>query len=276
MGASLKKVFVGADVEVGDPSFDDHIVLRGPADDLLPLFDESTRSQVMDAFLAPKSFFDQNHLQVKKGEMTWRKSGIVRDAAVLEKEITRLVNLAAALSRPMVSPAAALLAMSQEEQSPGVRARAYWELLSSFPDSAEAEAAVHASAERLDPAYGKDLGQEGILLRLLEEGARADQLAAIRRLAVHGSARAVVPLRRIEELKDSVLAPLARDAIAQVQQHLHGAQGGLSVVDEVGPAGALSLGQSVAGGVSLVVPEDVVDASSPGGVPTSAQPTEEA
>jgi HEAT repeat protein len=104
-------------------------------------------------------------------------------------------------------------------------------------------AAARALAATRDPAA------EGPLLRALAEGSHDVRLAAAEALGDVGAAASVGPLREAEA-SDAGLRRAARQAIAQIQARLTGAEPGqLSLAGS--EAGALSLADGEAGSLSL-------------------------
>lgn len=89
LGASLGKLFMGADVDMGDDRFDGRVVARGDETTLRAVLDATTRRLVEAAL--------DNGIVVEDGQVRWVQSGLVRDTQRLEHATRQVVELAQAL-----------------------------------------------------------------------------------------------------------------------------------------------------------------------------------
>jgi HEAT repeat protein len=120
----------------------------------------------------------------------------------------------------------------------------------------EAEELGGAAARAL--ALTGEAAAESPLLRALAEAPHDARLAAATALGRVGTAAAVAPLREAEE-SDAGMRRAARQAIAEIQARLTGAEPGqLSLAESV--AGALSLAEGERGNLSVVEKEDRLEA----------------
>ena len=239
MLASIKKVFMGPDVEVGDPHFDATVVARGHALTLACALDNEGRRAVASAIA-------DYEVQMNKGELVFTKSGMEKDPDVLIAAARAMLRMAEAVSSGVRVSPERLWEIARRDTSPGVRDRCLWHLITAFEGSdVAARALEHALADMTDEAALID----GLLAP--QPGRR---LAAVVALEARGTAAAVMPLTGIAESRADGLAPRARHAIAAIQERLGGARGSLTVVAPEPAAGALALGladQAHAGSVSV-------------------------
>lgn len=252
--ASFKKVFVGEDVEIGDPRFDESVVARGDEVDLASTLDAPARAAVAQAV--------RQGIRLRKGELRWNHSGLVKDPAKLIGALRATLKMADVLRAPG-SAAERLWTNAQNDPEPGVRARCMWYLLTQFEDSPSARSA-HAL---LLCEAGATPSDEASLLACFSVSSPSLWLAAIEALEDCGTARAVAPLMEVAESGETDVASRARQAIGIIQSRLSGVRGGLSVVAPDSDAGALSLDALAPGGVSLAVsptvPSDAPEARIP-------------
>ena len=89
LGASIVKVFKGADFEIGDAHFDGQVVLRGDASRLRPMLDRETRTRVLAALDAG--------IVVDAGTVKYQRGGLERDPEKLAALTQMVVDLANAL-----------------------------------------------------------------------------------------------------------------------------------------------------------------------------------
>lgn len=136
VGASIKKAFVGEDLEIGDPVVDEHLVIRGPTRlDTLARMDRRSQEIALDVVGNLKA-------RVKKGRVEWIRSGLVKDAGRLVEIATRLVDLAETLDHNGRSVPGRLLTSVRSPGHPEFRRRALHLLLSHFGRTPEARDAV--------------------------------------------------------------------------------------------------------------------------------------
>lgn len=272
-GQSLLKSLGGQDIEVGDPRFDDAVMVRGDP-------------QVARALLSYEVRHDARHLLEADGEIV---GGVVRytvlghttDAQYGGMVVERAVRLAQALS-PERATRARLLEQVRDDLCPRVRQRCLLELwergprelleraltcaqadpeievsgtaalirgdreiILTLPDDVIQEAASIAP-QRAGRALG-EAGHEEALLALLERGATATKVGAARGLHRAGSRRAVEALRRqISGVTvEAELKSACNSAIGAIQSRLQGSAsaGSISLLDTDTRGGALSLGE---------------------------------
>ena len=278
LAQGLLKSLGGQDIELGDPRFDDAVVVRGDASQALLLLSYETRHDI-------RHLVDGGG-QIVDGVVRYEVLGHPGGALVGRPIIERATRLALALA-PERATRERLLERVEADPCPRVRQRALLELWERGPRELLERAMVFASADPEEEVYGtaalirgdRDLirtlspavfveaaarapqragrslgeaGHEAALLELLERGSAAAKLGAARGLHRAGT-RAAVPLLR--QIIDSVTAEAdlkgaARSALMAIQARSQGTAGALSVVDAGPSAGAVSVSEPT-GGLSL-------------------------
>ena len=155
LGSSIKKAFIGDDIELGDASFDSTVVLRGDRHDARVRFDEHARMTAMKAVSAG--------VRLKNADVSLVKGGLVTDPAKLLQMTLQVIGLAAALDMSNESPQGRLLRILKTDSEPKVRRRSLQELLNRFDDTAEAreaaEMAIQDEAPNVRLAAARTLGR---------------------------------------------------------------------------------------------------------------------
>ena len=139
LGSSIKKAFIGEDIQLGDPAFDTTVVLRGDRHDARVRFDEHARITSIKAVSAG--------VRLKKGEVSLVKGGLVSDSAKLLQMTLQVIGLATALDMSDEPPQARLLRMLKTDSEPELRRRSLQELLNRFDGTAEASEAAEMAIE---------------------------------------------------------------------------------------------------------------------------------
>ena len=165
LGSTIKKAFIGEDIELGDPAFDNTIVLRGDRNDVRVRFDEHARATTIKAVSAG--------VRLKKGKVKLEKSGLVTDSAKLLEMVMQVIGLATALDTSDERPEARLLRMLQTDSEPEIRQRSLQMLLNQYNDTDEAQEAAERAI--LDDAPGvrlaaaRTLGRFGPIAAVLTD-----------------------------------------------------------------------------------------------------------
>ncbi len=144
IGSSIKKAFVGEDIQIGDDRFDETIVLRGSEDDAVIYLDEQTRDRAIAAIAAGA--------KLKDGNIKLVRSGLVYEADKLVRMVSKVVDLASSLHSGNTSIQQRLMATATQDSSTSVRKAALKLLLRSYPDTPEAKKAAHSGLDSRDPA----------------------------------------------------------------------------------------------------------------------------
>ncbi len=265
-----KRVWTGEDVQTGDAGFDDHMLLRGPEDHLLAVLDGVTREAVRGRLSEPG-------VTVKKGQATVEDSGTVRDPRKLEAWILATRDQALALALDPTEVPGRLARNAADELLADVRCRNLAVLATGHPDHPATAPAVAAALTDGDPSvrlvaawhqrprtreWPGAVGDEAVLVRLLDHPRTGIQTLACHALRESGSLGSVAPLRALEGgTRDSGVRGHALEAIRAIQGRL-GAEraGGLAVLETPpGAAGGLAVsgGPLPAGG--LAVSEEAVE-----------------
>lgn len=267
-----------ADLQTGDPTFDDKVRIHGADDEALAVLDARTRSAVVDVLSRVP------HLKIADDEIVWQRPTMLTEQIKLERALDDALDLARGL-RLVAEPVAGLLQRLRSDPEPGVRARAL-EILAGRATNAELIAAaeqgwsdpspdVQRLAGRLKLRLAPDVGRPALrpylesrlaedLLAALTEVRRRKvpvedlvlpalshrddevKLAAVQALAVIGGRDAVAPLLPLTRgaLTSPRLRGAARAAVKTVQSRLGalGDRGGLALTGSGG--GELALAAS--------------------------------
>lgn len=265
-GSAVGKVFRGADVEIGDPAFDDAVLVRGEEAWLVAHLDAERRAAIVQLLA-------RNHPPaLDDGMATMRRPGVIAGEEELVADGSAVMDLVHLLHADGSDLVPKLARNAANDPLPAVRRRNLRVLLERWRADPRAEKALAKALEdpdfavRLDAAaYADAATQSRIALPIADDtnGHPADRLNALRLLC--GSDRAAAAARSaiavrflaldlVREIAIDVLAscgdsdavePLrkigggkARDAIAKIQARLPGAeQGQLSVSELEGEAG---------------------------------------
>jgi len=170
MFSGFKKVFTGADVEVGMERFDDAFLLEGRRElDVLSRMGARSRSAIWRAI-------GTSGAELKDGKITWTTRGHVKDGARLIATARGLLNLATALSDHPGGNAVALLEHIKNDPSARFRRTCLEAMLDKLPKAPETAEAVEFAAADADPGMrylaASSLGPAGheIIRALLREG----------------------------------------------------------------------------------------------------------
>lgn len=283
LGQRLLKGLGAQDVEVGDPRFDEAVVVRGDEARIRALLSAQARDSVRFILGYPNA-------EIVDGWVRYTELGTEHPTQAL-RYVDRAVEVALQLS-PERQGRERLLEQVEGDRSPGVRQRCLLELWERGPRelleravsrAAEDEddrvvgtaalirgdgprilqqhmdvidAAVSIAPQRTCRALG-EAGAEDELIRLLSDRRDVVKVSAARGLARAGGRRAVEALRPLVNgvVTDPEIKSAARSALAAVQARLQGnaTAGSVSLVDAGPSAGAVSLSEE-RGGLSLAPP----------------------
>lgn len=143
IGSSIKKAFVGEDIQIGDDRFDETIVLRGDDEDAVIYLDEETRDRAIDAVVSGA--------KLKDGNIKLVRSGLVYDAPKLLRLVSQVVDLATSLHKNGQPIQNRLLATATGDPSRPVRRAALKLLLRSYPETPEAQQGARGGLDSSDP-----------------------------------------------------------------------------------------------------------------------------
>jgi len=253
-GSSIAKAFVGEDVEVGDPSFDGEVVLRGadPAT-LLAHLDADTRAELRRAVVAHDAKLDD-------GDIVLTVTGRAK-APAIEVLMEAALDVARAGERSAGSVAARLERMAFTDPVHTVRRRAFRHLMSVVSRDAArriARRAVDGGDPSMIVAGAQVLRDEPAIAAVLDavgdphidDGAARDGLALLASLERPPRIGVALELsRRLPAVRVAAAACLGLIGGAQAQERLVALLGG---EQEVAVAAAEALGRC--GDIAAVEP----------------------
>ncbi len=273
----VKRAFTGADVEIGDPPFDDAALVRGPEDHLLAVLDADTRQRILARLGDPKAV-------VKDGQVELVQSGVCRKGEVLEGWIVAVRDQARDLALAPEAIPPALARNAHQDPVAGVRARNLEVLARRHPAHPDCAAAleraledpdlsvrvVAASQLRSPSCTWEDLlgaGAAERLTALLAHGSARTQALAAAALGELGGLGQVEPLSELARAAGtaSVVKQAARAAIQAIQERSGSARpGGLTVAEQpLDTGGGLALAGPGLEGRLAVADEPTEDEARP-------------
>ena len=260
--ARFGKALGASDLEVGDPAFDDAVILRGePPARLLSRLDRPARAAIAQAAA--------RGAKLERGTWTLVEGGMIADAGRLSTMVGGVVRAARELARTDIAPADGLWALVERDPVPGVRQRALDLLLHLEPDPRAFEGLLDEPDPRIRLRAARAMSRIEVLAGLLTGPAdvRRDAAIALARLGFDtrdvraalvdalaepdddvldaldavGTVHEVAPLRQVADRHASIgrVSRGATRAIRSIQGRIAGAEAGSLAVAEVS-SGALS------------------------------------
>ncbi len=272
LGSAINKLIAGRDLQIGDPMFDQRVLIRGEELETLALLDSPTRHKVKELLASGGWVADR--------VIRWEKLGHLRNEREITGQVQELLAVSGALAGDGRSVEERIARNALHDPEPGVRLRNLEALLAQRrglpvtlglarrcledPDPAIALTAAlflgDEALERIEALMAapslppmlriralERLGQRGepALLELLAQGSTPVKRAAARALGASGGLGAVEHLLPYTEglLTDAALKTAAREAVAAIQARCGGGERGAISLSEADASGALSLAQ---------------------------------
>jgi hypothetical protein len=139
----VRKVYHDKDVLTGDHDFDELIVARGPAAEVLGSLNSQAREAARYAIV-------EMGARVREGTIVLERKGVVEDGALLSVLARGCVALGSALRVDGVDAARRLYQRFDQDSNDKVRTRCFATLVSRFPDDFVTKQAVTQVLESVD------------------------------------------------------------------------------------------------------------------------------
>ncbi len=213
LSSMMGKVVRGADIELGDPEFDDAVLLRAE--------DESAARGTMDAATRERTLAGlRRELTVKGETVTWKKGGFVADPKELARRAREVAELATSLRAP-AHTGRALRDVGAHDPDPGVRRQTLSYAAAHAPEFARAMATdmLEDPVPELRARAAAHSGPTGVPVahELAVDPSMPD---AVRALAIPTAAPALTDDELVELLgRVGAIAAAAATAVARAKRH---------------------------------------------------------
>ena len=241
-GRAIRAITGDSDILIGDPAFDDKVVVQGDAAEWLSRLTPEARTAVSQVL--------SMGVYLEEGVFTYVRTGKIFSHEIYEQTINAMVHTAETLDRSGTIADGLLLAVQSDNSA--VKTQSLCQLLTQFSDSPPA---VEFLTRTLPESALQQSGNwEHECISMLEQADSQIAMAAAYWLGIHGSFACISPLHRLMESAsaESAMHSIAESAIRAAKSRIDGKAGGaLSLSSEDGHGGLAIADTAHNGAISL-------------------------